>query len=70
MNLDAISQGLREGLEAVRGVLMQQDWLGFAHAWIAAASLSTIWTVLVGALAPIVLLSILLWPARRPKATR
>jgi hypothetical protein len=70
MNLDAISQGLRDNLEAFRGMLMQQGWLGFAHDWIAAASLSTIWTVLVAALAPIVLLSILLWPTRRPKATR
>jgi hypothetical protein len=65
MDLETLSEALRASLEALRTVLLQQAWLGFAHNSIAEADVSTIWTMVVVALVPIVLGIVILWPVRR-----
>jgi hypothetical protein len=67
MNLDMISQSLRASLEALRAGLLQQPWLGFAHAWLADADVSNLWAILIVAIALIVLGLVIIWPVKRDR---
>lgn len=60
--LDYITDTLRAFLEGIRAWVLGQGWLDFMHAWIASVDVSTIWAILVIALA-VVLLTIFFWPA-------
>jgi hypothetical protein len=70
MDIEALSEAFIASLEQLRAILLQQTWLGFAHDWIAAADVSTIWTMVIVLLAPVVVGTAWLWPARREKSRR
>lgn len=66
MQLDDVSETLRDWMEIVRAWVLDQTWLGLLHDWIASAAGSTIWVVFLGSIAMLILM-IGFWPAGRPK---
>ena len=68
MDLDSFSEGLRAWLETLKEWLLQQPWPAPVHDWIAKAGILTIWAILVGALAILILIIGFLWPVRKPKS--
>lgn len=70
MDIEALSEAFVASLEHLRAALLQQAWLGFAHDWIAAADVSAIWTLVIVALAPVVIGIAWLWPAARKQSRR
>ena len=69
MQFDGLGETVLAWMEAVRGWLLDQAWLGPVHPWITAAEGSTIWAILVVSVAAIILL-IGFWPAGKPKQPR